>query len=149
MHIHPPLSGLPLAGIGLLVLLELGRFFRRTHEVAEASRALIVIATVLGVVCSFFSGYHASSALGDVAAAVGDVIARHHAAGRFLLINALLLATFFFLARIAVHGRKVLVALYYVTLFVQLIGTVWVGRLGGELVFDYGVGVSSSVLPKQ
>lgn len=146
MHIHPPLSGLPLACILLLIAIEVGRLFQCARHIAEQGRPLIVSAVVLAVICSFLSGYHASSNLGEISASVEHVVATHHSAGRFLLINALLLGTFFFLSTVAIHGRRVLISLYYTVLVAQIGLTFWVGYIGGELVFDHGVGVSREVL---
>lgn len=148
MHIHPPLSGLPLAGILLLVAIEVGRSFRRIRDVVDRSRAVVVAALIFGVLCSFLSGYHASSNLAELSPTVESAIATHHSAGRFLLINVLLLGTFFFLSTIAVHGRRVIESLYYVFLLSQVVLTVWVGHIGGDLVFDHGVGTSREALER-
>jgi uncharacterized membrane protein len=73
---------------------------------------------------------------------VQNALGQHHAYGRLLLINSLLMGTFSVIAARAVYGKKGMSALYVVTLVLQLLLTLWVGFLGGSLVFDRGVGVT-------
>jgi hypothetical protein len=62
-----------------------------------------------------------------------------------LLVNALLLGTFAWLEARATHGKRVLSLLYSVTLIVQLGLTLFVGYLGGGLVFTHRLGVGPSM----
>lgn len=101
----------------------------------------LVIITAVSTACVFFSGYQASSSLADMVPAVEAELGTHHAAGRLLLINGLVMAAFFRVSRVATHGRAVFRCLYFVTLFLQLVLTVWVGYMGGNLVFHRGLGV--------
>ena len=140
--LHPPLSGMPLAFVVLLVVVEvLGCFGSRRASLVVTKRILLlsVIGATIG---AFLSGYQASSPLGDVSPEVQEALGQHHAYGRLLLINSLLMGTFSWIASRAVHGKKGIVVLYVVTLAVQLMLTLWVGYLGGSLVFDRGVGVT-------
>ena len=115
---------------------------RRTwrDQLAPAVGPLVII-TALSTACVFFSGYQASSSLVDMAAVVEAELGTHHAVGRLLLINAIVMATFFRVSRVATHGRAVFRCLYVVTLLLQLLLTVWVGYMGGNLVFHRGLGV--------
>jgi uncharacterized membrane protein len=140
---HPPLSGLPLAGMLLLIAVELGRCIARTRIAAEHCRGFVVGATVLATVIVFVSGYQASWGLPALSPELERAVAKHHSIGRFLLLNSLALGTFFFLSRVAIHGRRVLVVLYYMTVASQILLTLWAGSLGGSLVFDHGIGVTT------
>jgi uncharacterized membrane protein len=68
----------------------------------------------------------------------------HHAYGRILLVNALLLSTFAWLEGRATHGKRVLSFLYIFSLIVHLGLTLFVGYLGGGLVFTHRLGVAPS-----
>jgi uncharacterized membrane protein len=52
------------------------------------------------------------------------------------------MGTFAWIGARAVHGKKGIWVLYVLTLLVQLALTLWVGYLGGSLVFDRGLGVT-------
>jgi uncharacterized membrane protein len=142
IDLHPSISGLPLAGALLLVVSEVMRLFPRAHSSRSTAQVIAVVFCFLTVVGAFLSGYQASSRAGELTGAVEAAMATHHSFGRLLLINSLLLVTFFFLARVATHGRRVLQALYYVSFLIQVAGTVWVGYLGGGLVFQHGLNVA-------
>ncbi len=138
---HPPLSGLPLAGILLLIAVEVGRLISRTRITAEHCRGFVVGATMIATVVVFVSGYQASGELPPLSPELELAVGKHHSIGRFLLINSLTLTAFFFLSQVAIHGRRVLLALYYLALALQIILTLWAGSLGGSLVFEHGIGV--------
>jgi uncharacterized membrane protein len=104
-----------------------------------------ILAVVLSSSFAFFSGYQASSPLGDLPTHVQAALGTHHAYGRLLLVNALLLGTFAWLEARATHGKRVLSLLYSVTLIVQLGLTLFVGYLGGGLVFTHRLGVGPSM----
>jgi uncharacterized membrane protein len=146
IDLHPSMSGLPLAGVILLVVSELAIFVPRLTPARETLRTTAVVACLVAVLCAFLSGYQASSRAGELHGAVEEAMAYHHSLGRFLLINAIVLTTFFLLMRIAVHGRKVLTALYYLTVCIQISLTAWVGYLGGRLVFEHGVNVAKQAV---
>jgi uncharacterized membrane protein len=93
------------------------------------------------VVVSFLTGYQASSRASDITTAAEQAMALHHSFGKGLLVSSLLLATFFFLERVATHGKKAFMFLYYIFFMLQVVGTIWVGTLGGELVFKHGINV--------
>ena len=141
MDLHPPCSGLPLAGALTLIFSEaiiLVPSLRRSRPVL---RAFAVALCLVAVSCAFLSGYQATNQAGDLSESVETVLATHHALGRLLLINSVLLAVFYFVSRIAVHGRRLILVLYYVTVALQIFLTARVGILGGDLVFNHGVHV--------
>jgi uncharacterized membrane protein len=141
IDLHPPLTGLPLAGMLLLLVAEVVRCFPRLRSSGDIIRNAAVLSCIVSVLGAFLSGYQASSRAGALAVAVEDAMSRHHSLGRLLLINSLLLGTFFLLYQRAIRGRGILMALYYLAFVVQLFGTLWVGYLGGQLVFEHGVNV--------
>ncbi len=141
VQLHPPISGMPLAFIVMLCVVEA---LQRVPAIARAHaplRSALVSAVVLSTVGAFLSGYQASSGLSELGQAAEQHLGRHHAAGRFLLINALLLGTFHWVSRIARQGKALFAALYWAFLLVQLGLTLWVGTMGGKLVFSYALGV--------
>ena len=143
IDLHPPISGLPLASALLLLAAELLALLHRFRTVSGVLRNTAVICCVITVAGAFLSGYQASSRAGALVVVVEDAMSGHHSLGRLLLINSLLLGTFFLLYQRAIRGRGILMGLYYVTFVAQLIGTLWVGYLGGQLVFEHGVNVRS------
>ena len=146
LAIHPPLSGMPLAFIMLLVVVELIRLRGWMRDRLIVTRDVVVYAVVVSTVCSFLSGYQASSNLGDLAQEVSDALGRHHALGRLLLINAILMLVFHVVSKVAIHGKRLMQWLYFVTVVIQLLLSCWVGYLGGSLVFDRGLGVVSQAI---
>ncbi len=108
-------------------------------------RSALVLCVVCSACLSFLSGYQASSDLGTIAGDVERELGKHHALGRFYLMSALFLGTFFVVGRKARYGKHVLLALYYAALIAVVSLTVWTGRLGGDLVFEHGVGVKTKV----
>lgn len=140
--LHPPLSGMPLAFIALLVVVEVMRCLGAWRERLCVTRTILILSVVVSTVCAFLSGYQASSPLGDLSVEVQDALGQHHAYGRLLLINSLLMGAFSWIAARAVHGKKAMASLYLVTLVIQLGLTLWTGYMGGSLVFDRGLGVA-------
>lgn len=142
MQLHPPLSGFPLSCIVMLALVEALRIFVLPPDRVEWARKFLVFSVVVATAAAFFSGYQASAPLAEAPSEIQAVLGRHHALGRLLLINSLLLVTFFLVAARAAHGKKIMESLYRLTVIAQLAMALWVGSLGGSLVFDHGVGVN-------
>lgn len=138
--LHPPLSGYPLAFLSLLVVLEVLCLTRFRTRVLGA-RSIIVVALVISTAASFFSGYQAVSNLSELSERIEGLISQHHTIGRLLLFNVVVLATAYWISGVATQARVVFRALYYLLLTSQLCLTLWVGYLGGELVFEHGIGV--------
>ena len=143
IDLHPVLSGLPFASALLLVGAEVMLRMRRTAGNAAVLQVTAVLCCVLSSTAAFLSGYQASSMAGELSGQVETAMGTHHALGRLLLISSIALATFFFLARVAIHGKSLLRALYAVLVLVYLVLTLWVGNLGGQLVFTHGINVKA------
>jgi uncharacterized membrane protein len=88
------------------------------------------------------SGYQASSRALNLTPQVEEALQWHHSLGKALLVTALLLGTSYYLSRVATHGRVVFRWIFYIVALLHIAGTVWVGTLGGQLVFTHGVNVS-------
>lgn len=142
--LHPPLSGMPLAFVILLALVEVCRMFSKCRATLEVTRSVLLAAVIVSTVAAFLSGYQASGSLGDLAPAVQEDLGSHHAWGRALLINSLVMGTFFWLGARATHGKRFVEAIYFFALALQLGLSVAVGYMGGELVFGRGLGVRAS-----
>lgn len=138
--LHPPLSGAPLSFVVLLVMIE-ALSITRVGRSLSSFRSVVVVAVVAATFASFFSGYQAVSDLGEIPEATSSLISEHHSTGRLILFNSVFLATTFWISKVATHGRPLFYGMYYVALAVQLALAVWVGFLGGRLVFTHGVGV--------
>ena len=125
----------------LLVGVECARLRMKWRDSLAPVVGPLVIMTAIATTCAFLSGYQASSDLVDLAPAVEAELGTHHALGRLLLINSLVMAAFFRVSRSATHGRAVFRSLYFLTLLAHIVLTLWVGHMGGDLVFKRGLGV--------
>jgi uncharacterized membrane protein len=142
IDLHPPSSGLPLASALLLCVAEMLRCVPRARAVSSVLRTTAVVACAVAVIAAFVSGYQASSRAVALAPHVESAMGWHHSLGKGLLATSLLLATFYYLSRVATHGARIVSALYYLVVVIHVALTVWVGTLGGQLVFAHGVNVS-------
>lgn len=143
LDLHPACSGLPLASAILLVAAEAIALVPRYRLAGERLRTTAVVSALISIAGAFLSGYPASDRAGELHEAVEAAVMAHHSLGRLLLINSFVLGTFFFICRVATHGRGVMTALYYIAAVIHISLTVWVGHLGGKLVFEHGVNVAS------
>jgi len=141
-NLHPPLTGLPFAGTLFLLAVEVLGGFRRFKQTAHIVRPIALVACIAGVAAAFLSGYQASSAVGNISDATQALLAQHHSLGRLVLLASGLMGAFYFAAQRARHGQRIMFALYYFSLLVFAVSTLVVGQLGGELVFEHGVGVN-------
>jgi uncharacterized membrane protein len=144
LDLHPILSGFPAAFLTVLLVTEALRFTRWANQ-AEPIRCGALFSLFISTALSFFSGYQASDAAGDLPEAVGVVLSNHHLLGRFLFINSFLLVTFWWVARVAKYSRAFFHTLYYTFLLIQVVLGIAAGSAGGRLVFEHGVGVKSCV----
>jgi len=148
ISLHPPLSGLPLAAALALVVCEVIAVIPVTRSRGNLYRPGFVLCVVLAACLSFLSGYQASSQLRALSTEVEGELAKHHSLGRLYLLSALTLGAFHLVRGRARHGRAVLGVLYYLALVSVVALTLWVGSLGGKLVFERGVGVSTEALAR-
>lgn len=145
--LHPILSGFPSALLVLLVVVEgITLFFRNSQsdERIVFLKSFLTFALLLGVCCAFGSGYLASYLGGEMSDNAKALISTHHSAGKLLLVNSILLVTFYWLAKAADHGKRLFAFLYTLILLSQVIITFFTGSKGGSLVFDHGVGVKTT-----
>jgi uncharacterized membrane protein len=144
VQLHPPCSGMPLAFVTLLVVVEFIALCFSKKRVGGI-RNVLVVACLVATAGAFFSGYQASAALGDLNAKQQELLAIHHTLGKLLLFNALFLGTWCFVMAVAKERLHVWRSLYLLALVVQMTVTVWVGFFGGELVFKHAVGVQGVI----
>lgn len=142
IDLHPPASGLPLASVILLCVAESLRVMPRTRAAGETLRITAIVACVVASITAFVSGYQASSRAIELTADIESAMGWHHSLGKGLLATTFLLATFYYLSQVAMHGALIMRALYYFVLAVHVALTLWVSTLGGELVFIHGVNVA-------
>ena len=140
IQLHPPCSGMPLAFVILLVAVEVVAWCRPLMPV-RGIRAVLVAACVVATLAAFLTGYQASSGTSELSEVQKEVLSIHHTLGKLLLCNVVLLGTWCFVLAVAKERLGTWRALYLLTLVIQCVLTVWVGFLGGELVFHHGVGL--------
>jgi len=137
---------MPLAFATLLIVVEVASLYPQWRKSLSSARTLLVSATAISVVLAFITGYQASSSLADLPAESRGALGQHHAYGRLLLINAGVMLVLFLASRRAIHGKRTMWVLYYLTFLFQIALTVLVGGMGGDLIFDHGIGVKQSHL---
>jgi uncharacterized membrane protein len=140
IQLHPPCSGMPLAFVILLVVVEVMALCRPLMPV-RGIRAVVVAACMLATLVAFLTGYQASSGTSELSEVQKEVLSIHHSLGKLLLCNVVLLGTWCFVLAVAKERLRTWRALYLLALVIQLTLTAWVGFLGGELVFRHGVGL--------
>jgi uncharacterized membrane protein len=133
---------MPLAFALLLVVAELMRLKSAWQYAGAVMRVAALVACLGSTTAAFLSGYQASNGLPDLAPPVAAALGAHHAWGRVLLVTIVLLCAFAWVARIATHGKRIFDALYYLTLGLYVALVIYVGSLGGALVFKQGLGVT-------
>ena len=141
VQFHPPLSGMPLAFALLAVAAELVRLKASLRLKADVIRLAALSGCVFTTAAAFFSGYQASNGLPELSHEVEVALGSHHAWGRMLLIDGVLVCAFAWIGTIATHGKGIFAALYYSTLVLFVTLALYVGSLGGSLVFDHALGV--------
>ena len=148
--LHPILSGFPATLVVLLLIVEGLRFFARARGEDDAKvcaiRKFLVVALMVSVLASFLSGYSASNLLNELSKEHEALISSHHSFGKLLLVNSILLGVFFWLSQVALHGKVWFGRLYLAMLIGQFALSFATGGKGGEMVFDYGIGVVPRVV---
>ncbi|MCO6432189.1 MAG: hypothetical protein J5J00_15130 [Deltaproteobacteria bacterium] len=97
---------------------------------------------VITTAAAFFSGYQAADSASLSFQVSEDVIAEHHNIGRLALFLVLPAAALRFIASGAKHARAIFFTLYYASLVSLCALIILAGFKGGQLVFQYGAGVS-------
>lgn len=137
-NLHPIFSGFPLAFFLLLILFELLALKRNWAK--EASLVALTL-TCLGVLLAFFSGYQGHEFANQTHKVPEETIVWHHNLGRILLFATVALCCLGWASAHAKFHRTIFRSVYIGILLICLGLTVYVGFLGGELVFKYGAGV--------
>jgi uncharacterized membrane protein len=143
-ELHPPLSGMPLAFALLLCCIEGLCWVPAVARLLSVARLLLVPAVIVSSLAAFLSGYQASSSMGEVSELAESALGVHHAIGRFVLINSVLLGAFAWIGSMARQRQRLFRMLYLLVLGLQLALVVWAGTLGGDLVFSHRIGVRGS-----
>ena len=138
---HPVLASFPLAFIVIGFALELLDEVTKRETFVFVVRVLLTIAA-LGVIAAFFSGYFAIDAAQGGSFAIPEAaVAYHHNFGRVLMFAVVPLLLLNFAKDKAIANKQIWRGVYLVFFSICAALAVYVGHLGGELIFDHGVGV--------
>jgi uncharacterized membrane protein len=139
LNLHPPLTAFPIVLLCLIAFLEVWAWARRLDW--QKPIEVILVLMVVAVGAAFFSGYQASDLADQTFAVPNEAIAWHHNCGRLLLFLSVPCAALRFVAARARFNRTAF-GVAYALILVSSIGlALYVGYLGGQLVFKHGAGV--------
>jgi uncharacterized membrane protein len=141
MHlIHPVLVHFPIALLVLCVVFELAAWFTRKSDLSMVGWWMQVLGTV-GVILATLSGVVAEASVGVALLRAADTFALHE---QLAFVTCVVFAALLFFR---LSSRRALPAgwprLYLAALTGGVILLLLTGWFGGELVFSYGIGVSS------
>lgn len=141
--LHPAVVHFPIALTFVALLFELLAFFPKLKSLSSASPLLLALAAVSSVV-AVLSGEAAEDAA-VIPAAARQLVEQHEELGEkvmyALLVLAVLRLILFRLERFSPWVRLVFLAL----LLTVAVAVGYNGKLGGELVFQHGVGTALSL----
>jgi uncharacterized membrane protein len=139
--LHPPLVAFPLVLTWTVLIIELINLKLKSAEYSKLCLGLLVVAAALT-----FAAYQTGHQAGQLASrsfVVPEAEIGHHFLWAkiflFTLIGALILKATYYFAKFNVQFWRVL---YLIVLIVSAGLVTNVGRLGGDLVFEHGAGVS-------
>ena len=141
---HPALTGFPFV---LLVILAVVEFFRLVLKRPGLDKTAEVLLLALAVTTplTFFSGYLGASDSNRSYLVDPDIIERHRAVGRLLVISLVPTILTAYLRRSILNKEitepRAITAFYLFFLTASLSLAVWTGYRGGDLVFEHGAGV--------
>lgn len=138
--IHPAVSGAAISFVVLLVILDLSSWLRKRMLYSDGGPLVWAIGLSLATI--FFSGYLTEGFLAPPDdPLVRDAIARHHVVGRTAVILFPIMAV---MRRLASSRRSIVWGVGYSVAVLVLTGAlVCGGAMGGTLVFEHGVGVTT------
>ena len=142
MNLHPPLTAFPPALLGVVLLLEIFSLWKRYPKVRAAISINLWLAALF-VVLAFLSGYQARELAGGVATAVEEHIEEHHFFGRLLLFAIFPCAILHLAWERAIYAKRAFGMAYAIFFLMCVTLVTLTGLEGGELVFEYGVGVAA------
>lgn len=143
--VHPALSGFPPVIVCLLVLVELFCFAGLADEAHLAViRRFLLSALLIALPFTYFSGWWAADEVDTNVATLASAVGRHQLFAKAFSLSLVLPVLAFVLERSSAPENAVsrarLRALYVVGLLLSFFLIVCTGALGGELVFEHGVG---------
>ncbi len=142
IDLHPMLSALPMGLVVACVMLELVVLLRRDFS-AKLSFVLQVnlVFLLLFGVAAFLSGYGASGHTDKAFLAAEEAVAWHHSMGRIFLFTLIPCVACRFAADYGTQHKTFFRSIYYLLFLAVVCLVTYVGFLGGDLVFNRGVGV--------
>ena len=144
-NLHPVLTHFaPAAYVGA-VLLELAKVKFKSSARIEGALDILLAVLPLAVLMAFFSGYMGADAANQTFSIPEGEISEHHTYGRILLFLSFPCSALYFVQKVATNSREIFLWLYRLSLAACFVLVVIVGDLGGDLVFEYGAGVTAKV----
>lgn len=137
---HPPLSSFPIVISLLLVVSEL---LANKIETKKISNFLLLMLVVFSAV-TFISGYFGFDYAGVMTDKTKLVVDLHQSLAKIHLIILLFFGLLYSLKYIYQVQNITLEIAYYSVFLLMIINILYLGYLGGELVFNHGAGVLSS-----
>jgi uncharacterized membrane protein len=142
-NLHPILTHFaPAAYVGA-VLLELARLKYKSSSKIEGALDILIAVMPLAVLMAFFSGYLGSDAANQTFSIPEGEISEHHAYGRLLLFLSFPCTALYFVQKVATNAKEGFAWAYRLFLLACFVLVIITGDLGGDLVFEYGAGVSA------
>jgi uncharacterized membrane protein len=141
---HPALASVPIVLLVIAFVFEIINLKLRKDTFAFLVRALLCC-SVLFVIVAFFTGYLAYDLAKDGNFPIPEAqVEFHHNLGRLLMFSVVPLAILNFAYTQAQNSKKIWYLIYFICFCLCTGLAIYVGYLGGELVFRYGVGVKVS-----
>ena len=140
MNPHPPLTGFPPV-IAVLLLAYEGLCYKFPSLDQRSFRLLLNLALTIFTALTYFSGFFGRE-IASPDLLEGAYVATHEGYARMALILACLQLLLLALRELAPAGRRGIGRGLYLINLVAVCGMLWyTATLGGELVFDHGMGV--------
>lgn len=140
MNLHAALSGFPLPLAITLSVIEFLWWWQQKPQWNQSAKILLS-ALGGGVILAYTSGWIASLSLPELSSLIEDALEAHFSFARAVLFSVVPLTALRILAERTTSRAKVFWWGYRTVLIGTLLFIVITGRLGGQLVFDHGVGV--------
>lgn len=138
--LHPPLVSFPFVLTLVVLFLDLFEYFKRDDRFARVSLWLLNINAILTFI-AYQSGHQASQFASQTFVVLDHVIGIHFFWAKIFLFVIIGAVLFKWAAVFARFNKSIWQTISLVTLVVAAGLIVYVGKLGGNLVFDHGAGV--------
>jgi uncharacterized membrane protein len=142
--LHPPLVAFPFVLTWVVLSLDIYELVKRDETYSKLSLYLLNFTAVITFI-AYQSGHQASQVASQTFVVSDKDIGVHFLWAKiflFVMIGALVLKWVAFVAR---FNRRLWQFLAFVFLSSALALVIYVGQLGGELVFEHGAGVRASL----